>query len=155
MNSLGQNDSKKSVLIKTLTYDFFPENIEDIERAYDEQPNPSAIECRNQRMIKKNQNQESILNYFLEANEYSITEPPNLISETEQDILQKHQSLDLDNLDYAETRDIGETKQESPLGVTDSPCEAITKNSHLGQTTNLKAIPAPLLECDNESLPEM
>jgi pantothenate synthetase len=155
MNSLGQKDSKRSVLIKTLTYDFFPENIDDIERAYDQQPFSSALECRNQRMIKKNQNQESILNYFLEANEYSITESANLISETEQDTLQKHQSLDLDNLDYGETHDVGETKQESPLGVTDIPCEASNKNSHLGQTTNLRAIPAPLPECENESLPEM
>jgi hypothetical protein len=155
MNSLGQKDSKKSALIKTLSYDFFPENIDDIERAYDEQPISSAKECRNQRMIKKNQNQESILNYFLEANDYTITEPPNLICLTEQDIPQKYQSLDLDNLDYGGTHDVGMTKQESPLGVTDSPCEASNKNSHLNQTTSLRVIPAPLLECDNESWPEM
>jgi hypothetical protein len=114
----------------------------------------SAKECNNQRMSKKNQNQESILNYFLEANEHIVTAPANFISETEEDIPQRAQSLDLDNLELG-THDVGMTKHESDLFATDGPYEASPRISPHTQCISLRTSPNFLVEFDNGSLGEM
>lgn len=154
MKSLHWKDLDESALKKALTHDFFPEDIDDIERAYDEQPISPARECQNLRMEKKIQNQEWILNYFLEANEHTVTAPANFISETEEDIPQRVQSLDMDNLELG-TNDVGITKHESDLFATDSPCEASPRISHHTQCISLRNSPPLLVVADNGPFREM